>query len=84
MASCQSSHLTGSTLVPSRDINFCMGPHCACPQLNTYERLFTRKTKVMLKNHLAVVQLLNTLGKVLSPGGGTTRSLLRRGQSWTD
>ncbi|XP_075541277.1 2-phosphoxylose phosphatase 1 [Dermacentor variabilis] len=65
-------------LVPSRDINFCMGPHCACPQLKTYERLFTRKTKVMLKNHLAVVQLLNTLGKVLSPQGNNSEFVAPR------
>lgn len=56
-------------LIPSRDINFCLSPHCACPQLKTYEQLFTRKTKLMLKNHPAVVQLLATLGQVLSPQG---------------
>ncbi|KAK8774483.1 hypothetical protein V5799_010983 [Amblyomma americanum] len=65
-------------LVPSRDINFCMGPHCACPQLKTYERLFTRKTKLMLKNHLAVVQLLGTLGEVLSPQGNNSEFVAPR------
>ncbi|CAN7986066.1 unnamed protein product [Ixodes hexagonus] len=59
-------------LVPSRDINFCLGPRCACPRLKVYERMLGRKTRLMLKNHPAVSQLLDTLGEVLSPVGNAT------------
>lgn len=59
-------------LVPSRDVNFCQGLHCACPRIKVYERVLAKKTKLMLKNHPAVLLLLDQLGEILSPGGNTT------------